>query len=88
VQCPRKKDGLEVHSVGGKFVIYETEKDAVHYLNPTAVLVLECCDGTSSAGQIAEAVRELYALPAPPLHCTVFVDNAGKRQQTGWNVHP
>lgn len=64
---PQKKDGLEMHEVSGQFVIYETGRDAIHYLNPTAALVLEFCDGNHSSAEIAVLVQEAYNLPSAPL---------------------
>jgi hypothetical protein len=67
VDRPQKKDGLEMHEVGSQFVIYETGRDAIHYLNSTAALVLEFCDGNHSSAEIAALVQEAYGLPAAPL---------------------
>jgi len=39
--CPQRKEGLEVHTVSDQVVIYESGSDTVHYLNPTAAVVLE-----------------------------------------------
>jgi hypothetical protein len=64
---PRKKEGLEIHAVSGQFVIYEIGSDAIHYLNPTAALVLEFCDGDHSPVEIAGLVQEAYGLPGAPL---------------------
>jgi hypothetical protein len=63
---PLRKDGLEMHDLSGQFVIYEAGSDAIHYLNPTAVLVLEFCDGSHSPAAIAELLREAYGLPEAP----------------------
>jgi Coenzyme PQQ synthesis protein D (PqqD) len=67
VSHPRKKDGLEMHDLSGQFVIYEAGSDSIHYLNPTAVLVLEFCDGTRSPAAIAELLRQAYALAEAPV---------------------
>jgi Coenzyme PQQ synthesis protein D (PqqD) len=63
---PEKSDGLEVDEVDDGFVIYQPERDRVHYLNPTANLILELCDGTLTATQIAALVAQTFGLPAPP----------------------
>jgi hypothetical protein len=63
---PKKSDGLEVDEVEDGFVIYQPERDRVHYLNPTATLILELCDGTLTAAQIADLVAETFDLAAPP----------------------
>jgi hypothetical protein len=49
------------------YIIYEPEKDKVHHLNPTAVLILELCDGATSIAGIAELVKEAYGLTFVPL---------------------
>lgn len=48
-------------------VAYEAGSDVVHYLNPTAALVLELCDGEHSGAEIAQLVQEAYGLPEVPL---------------------
>jgi hypothetical protein len=63
---PKKSDGLEVDEVEDGFVIYQPERDRVHYLNPTANLILELCDGTLTAAQIAELIAQTFDLAAPP----------------------
>ena len=63
---PRRIDGLEVNPVEDGFMIYQSDKDRVHYLNHTAVLVLELCDGQRSAAEIAELVKKAYGLPKLP----------------------
>lgn len=63
---PRRIDGLEINPVEDGFMIYQPDKDRVHYLNHTAVLVLELCDGRRSAVEIAELVKKAYGLPKAP----------------------
>lgn len=63
---PKKIDGLEVDEVEDGFVIYQPERDRVHYLNPTANLILDLCDGTLTAAQIADLIAETFDIAAPP----------------------
>jgi len=63
---PKKSDGLEVDEVEDGFVIYQPDRDRVHYLNPTANLILDLCDGSLTATQIAELVAQSFDLAAPP----------------------
>jgi PqqD family protein of HPr-rel-A system len=63
----RQADGLEFHIVDDQCLLYHVASDRIHYLNPTAALVLELCDGHHTAGQIAALVQEAYGLPEPPL---------------------
>ena len=48
-------------------MIYQTGRDRVHFLNPTAVIVYELCDGTNTVEQIGRFMQDSYSLPAPPL---------------------
>lgn len=38
----------------------------MHYLNHSAVLVLELCNGGNSEREIAELIQQAYSLPQPP----------------------
>ena len=66
MERPRRTDGLKVDQVDDGFIIYQPERDRVHYLNHTAVLILELCDGRRSPADIAELVRKAYGLAEPP----------------------
>ena len=59
---PARADGLEINSVEDGFMIYQPEKDRVHYLNHTAIVVLELCDGKTSPERIADILRKAYGL--------------------------
>jgi hypothetical protein len=64
---PKRKPGLEAHLVDDQVVIYEVGTDRVHYLNATAALILEFCDGTRSIEDIVSLVGEAYALADAPV---------------------
>ena len=63
---PKKSDGLEIDEVEDGFVIYQPDRDRVHYLNPTANLILELCDGSLTATQISEMLAQTFDMAAPP----------------------
>jgi hypothetical protein len=63
---PKKSDDLEVDEVEDGFVVYQPDRERVHYLNPTANLILELCDGTLTATQIAEVIAQTFDLAVPP----------------------
>ena len=63
---PKRLEGLEITPVEDGFMIYQPEKDRVHYLNHTAVLVLELANGRHTPAEIATLVQQAYSLPAPP----------------------
>jgi hypothetical protein len=63
----RKANALEFHIVDDQCIVYDPGTDRIHYLNPTASLVLELCDGSRSADDMAKIVQEAYGLPVPPM---------------------
>jgi len=63
----RKADGVEVHAVAQQVAVYDPQADRLHYLNPTAALILELSDGSHSFRQIAALVQEAYGLAEAPM---------------------
>ncbi|MDR3466124.1 MAG: PqqD family protein [Xanthobacteraceae bacterium] len=63
---PIRADGLEINIMHDGVVIYQRDRNKIHYLNHTAGLVLELCDGTHEASDLAAIVGETYGLPEPP----------------------
>jgi hypothetical protein len=63
---PARAEGLDVHDVEDGLVVYDTKTSRVHYLNATATLVFELCDGTRPAESIVELVASAWDLPEPP----------------------
>ncbi len=64
---PCKSDGLETDEVEDGFVVYQPDRARVHYLNPTANLILELCDGELTPAQIAELIAQAFDLAEPPM---------------------
>lgn len=62
---PVRRDDLEINPVADGYVVYDPARDRVHYLNQTAALVLEFCDGHETPTSIAESVRAAYQLDTP-----------------------
>jgi len=59
---PKQIEGLDINEGVDGYVIYHSEKDRIHFLNHTAVLVLELCNGERSVVEIAEVVEKMYGL--------------------------
>jgi hypothetical protein len=55
--------GLDVNEVPDGYVIYQTAADRVHYLNKTAALVFELCDGARGPDDIVSRVSMMFELP-------------------------
>ena len=64
---PEPVDRLDVHEVDDGLVVYHADTDRVHYLNPTAAVVLTLADGTRTEDELAELVRAAWELDRAPL---------------------
>jgi hypothetical protein len=53
---------LEVHEVPDGYIVYQKVRDRVHYLNKTAALIFEFCDGTHQPQDVVKQVVKIYAL--------------------------
>lgn len=69
----------EVTQVPDGYVIYDEEHGRVHYLNPTAALIYEVCDGSRTVADIVELVRDAYDLDEAPALDEFFqsLENSG-----------
>lgn len=64
---PIRGEGLDINEMNDGFMIYDARADKVHFLNPTARAVLECCDGELSSREIAGVLEDAWALESSPL---------------------
>jgi len=58
---------IEIREVSDGFVAYDPARDRLHYLNPTATLLLESCDGNMPARELPELLAAAFRLDAPPV---------------------
>jgi hypothetical protein len=63
---PARSGTVEISAVSDGYVVYDPERDRVHYLNHTAALVLELCTGANSTSDIIGTIQRCYELPDPP----------------------
>jgi hypothetical protein len=66
-EYPRHAEGVEINQVADGYVVYHPARDRVHYLNQTATIVLELCNGNNDAAKIASLLQTAYELPELPL---------------------
>ena len=59
-----RAQGLDIHEVPDGYIIYQPDRDRVHYLNKTAAIILEFCDGALPADEIVARVAQVYDLDA------------------------
>jgi hypothetical protein len=53
---------LEVHEVPDGYIVYQTDQDRVHYLNKTAAIIFEFCDGKHGPEDIVACVAAAFEL--------------------------
>jgi hypothetical protein len=58
---------IEIREVSDGCVAYDPARDRLHYLNLTAALLLESCDGNIPARELPELLAAAYRLDAPPV---------------------
>ena len=57
-------NNLEVHEVPDGYIVYQSAQDRVHYLNKTAAVIFEFCDGKLDADSIVQRVAKAFELDA------------------------
>jgi hypothetical protein len=55
---PAKTDEIEIRKVDGDVLVHDPAHDKVHVLNVTAGRILNLCDGTHSASEIARSISD------------------------------
>jgi hypothetical protein len=63
---PHQLPGLEIDQADDGFIVYQAERDRVHYLSPSAVLVLELCTGSNTTETIVELLARVYGSEQVP----------------------
>jgi hypothetical protein len=63
---PRRVPNIELEPIAEGFMAYDAEASRVHYLNRTAGIVLQLCDGETTAETIAATMQDIYSLSEPP----------------------
>jgi hypothetical protein len=65
--CPTTAQGLETNEVADGYIVYQPAADRVHYLNHTAAILLELCNGKNKVADMPELIRLAFDLSAPPI---------------------
>jgi hypothetical protein len=62
----QKAPGLEINEVPDGYVVYQADKERVHFLNTTAAALFELCDGEHSLADIVAIFKDIYGLETGP----------------------
>jgi len=57
------KPGMLIQDLGGEMLLYSTEEEAIHILNPTAWCIWELCKGEHSVAEMVQAIRANFSVP-------------------------
>jgi len=63
---PLRAPGLEINEGADGFLVFQPDRDRLHNLNASALLVLESCDGTRRVGDLPALIADAFGLAAPP----------------------
>jgi hypothetical protein len=63
---PQRAPGIELREVTDGFVAYDPQRDRLHFLNSTATMLLESCDGKVRAGELPQLLAAAFGLEQPP----------------------
>jgi hypothetical protein len=55
-------DNLEVHEVPDGYIVYQNARDRVHYLNKTAAIIFEMCDGRRDQADVIARTAQAFEL--------------------------
>lgn len=55
---------LEVHEVPDGYIVYQGDRDRVHYLNKTAAILFEFCSGSFPIDEVVARVAKAFDLGA------------------------
>jgi hypothetical protein len=58
--------GIEIREAPDGVVVYDASRDRIHYLNRTAALLLESCDGGIPAADLPAMLAAAFTLESPP----------------------
>jgi hypothetical protein len=59
---PLRRHGVRCRSFDGEAVLYDPAHNTVHYLNPTACFIWNCCDGVRGIDDITGALARTFEL--------------------------
>jgi PqqD family protein of HPr-rel-A system len=69
---PHVRDDLSLVTLDGETVVWDGTTGDVHYLNPTASIVFELCDGTGSVEELAADIADAFGMPVEQVQADVL----------------
>lgn len=83
----RRVDRLEPIEILGGYLVCKPDTE-ITFLNPTAVVILELCDGSRRLEDLAAEVQTIFSLPTLPIadvrECVALLLSSGLIERAGW----
>jgi hypothetical protein len=58
-----RRNHILVNELGDQTILYNTNRKAIHVLNPTARLIWDLCDGEHSLQDMEQTMRSNFSIP-------------------------
>jgi Coenzyme PQQ synthesis protein D (PqqD) len=68
---PVRSDAIDISPVDDGYVVYDSDGDLVHYLNHTAAVTLELCDGRRTVAEITTFLEEMFSGAGDVRECVI-----------------
>jgi hypothetical protein len=63
---PKAAENMETNEVADGYIVYQPDRDRVHYLNQTGAILLALCNGKNCVADLPELLRLAFDLAASP----------------------
>jgi len=60
---PLQQPGVAAKELGGEVILYSSDQEEIHVLNPTAQIIWELCDGDHTITDMEQVLRSNFAIP-------------------------
>lgn len=62
LDCPVAPDHLRVEETGEDVIVFDSETELFHFMNPTAFAIFQACNGANSITDIARILDEQFEI--------------------------
>lgn len=62
-RLPSRRPDVLLREDDPQTLLFPWDEDTTHVLNPTARAIWELCDGTTTIGELADAICEVFSVP-------------------------
>lgn len=59
---PKRKSDVVAKDIGHEVILYSSQQEGIHILNPTARLIWELCDGEHTLEEMEQTLRANFSI--------------------------